>query len=65
LFQDGKTATETFQLIKQAYALSRTWGFEWYERFRDGRENLEDDERSGRPTAARTLDMIETVRELI
>jgi hypothetical protein len=31
----------------------------------DVRENLEDDERSGRPTAVRTPDMIETVRELI
>jgi hypothetical protein len=31
----------------------------------DGRENLEDDERSGRQTAIRTPDMIETVRELI
>jgi transposase len=64
----GKTATETFQLIKQAYgdnALSRTWVLEWYARFRDGRENLEDDERSGRPTAVRTPDMMETVRKLI
>jgi hypothetical protein len=39
-FKTGKTATETFQLIKQAYddsALSRTWGslivFEWFKRF--------------------------------
>jgi hypothetical protein len=67
-FKTGKTATKTFQLIKQAYgenALSRTRVFEWYARFRDGRENLVDDERSGRPTAVRTPGMIETVRELI
>jgi hypothetical protein len=53
-FKTGKTATETFQLIKQAYgdnALSRTRIFKWYARFRDGRENLENDKRSGRPTA--------------
>jgi transposase len=66
-FKTGKTATETFQLIKQAYdnTLSHARVFEWYARFRDGCENLEDDERSGRPTAIRTPDMIETVCELI
>jgi hypothetical protein len=39
-FKTGKTATETFQLIKLAYgdnALSRTRVFERYARFRDGR----------------------------
>jgi hypothetical protein len=48
-FKTGKTVTETFQLTKQAYgdnALSCTWVFESYAKFRDGRENLEDDERS-------------------
>jgi hypothetical protein len=33
-FKIGKTGTETFQLIKQAYTvstlLSHTWVFEWY-----------------------------------
>jgi hypothetical protein len=67
-FKRGKTATETFQLIKQAYgdnSLSRTWVFEWYARFRYSRENLEDDEGSGRSTAVPAPDMIKTVRELI
>jgi hypothetical protein len=48
----SKTATETFQLIKQTYGdntLSSTRVSEWYARFWDGWENLED-ERSGRPT---------------
>jgi uncharacterized protein YndB with AHSA1/START domain len=40
-------------------------GFEWYAEFRDGHENLEDDERSGPSTAIQTPDMIETVWELI
>jgi hypothetical protein len=72
-FKKGKTDIETFQLIKQAYgdnvlslslSLSRTRDFEWYARFLDGRENLEGDESSGRPTAVRAPDMMETVREL-
>jgi hypothetical protein len=56
-FKTGRTATETFQLIIEGYgdnSLSRTRVFEWYTRFRDGSENLEYDERSGRPTASRS-----------
>jgi hypothetical protein len=67
-FKTDKTATETFQLIQQPSgenALSGTRGFERYARSRNDRENLEDDERSGRPTAVRIQNMIETVRELI
>jgi hypothetical protein len=67
-FKMGKTAAEAFQLIAQDYgdnSLSRTRVFEWYARFRDGREHLEDGERSGRPTAVPTSDTIETVRELV
>jgi hypothetical protein len=47
-FKMGKTAPEIFQLISQAdgdHALYRTRVFEWYARFRDGRENLEDDQK--------------------
>jgi hypothetical protein len=67
-FKMGRTATETFQLIKQAYgenAISHTWVFEWYARLWDSHENFEDDKHSGQPTAIRTPDMIEAVRELI
>jgi hypothetical protein len=49
-FKTGKTVTETFQLIKQAYgdnAISHTSVFEWYARFQDGCENLKDDKHSG------------------
>jgi hypothetical protein len=49
-FKTGKPATETSQLIKQAYGdddLSRTRVFEWYARFQDSHENLKDDDRSG------------------
>jgi hypothetical protein len=42
-----KTATGTFEMLKSAYGeecLSRTSVFEWRERFKEGRESLEDDE---------------------
>ena len=40
-FKLGKSASETFELIKQAYgddALSRTRDFEWHKVFKEGRE---------------------------
>jgi hypothetical protein len=56
-FRTGKTATETFQLIKQAYgdnAVSCTWvflmAFEWFKQFKDGCEDLQDDPRSRHPS---------------
>lgn len=51
-FKLGKTFTETHQMMQQAYdsdCLSRTHVHDWYTRFKDGREDLNDDERSGRP----------------
>jgi len=51
------SATETVELIQKAYcdaALSRTTIFEWHKRFREGRESVKNDERSGRPTTRRT-----------
>ena len=51
------SATETVELIQKAYcdaALSRTTIFGWHKRFREGRESVKGDERSGRPTTRRT-----------
>ena len=51
----GKNATETFQMMQQTYGencLSRGRVFEWFKRFKDGRELVEDDTRSGRPVSA-------------
>jgi hypothetical protein len=48
-----KTPTECFQLLKEMYGdnvMSRTWVFEWHKRFMGGREEVEDDERPGRPS---------------
>ena len=49
----GKTPTETFNLLQEVYGdatMSRTRIFEWHKRFREGREDVEDDPKSGRPT---------------
>jgi hypothetical protein len=55
-FTTGLSATETLLLIHKAYgneALNRLNVFEWYSRFREGRELVEDDERVGCPKPTR------------
>ena len=37
----------------------------WHTRFKDGRESVESDPRSGRPAASRTLESVERVRAAI
>ncbi len=63
-----KTAAETHQMLLQAYgeeAVSKKCVYEWFKRFRDGKETVEDEPRSGRPSTSRTSDMIEEVREML
>jgi hypothetical protein len=64
-FKTGKTATETFQLIKQAYGDNVLSLVHWLPNGMQDFGTAEDDECSGRPTAARTPDVIERVREFI
>ena len=64
----GKTPTETFNLLQEVYGdatMSRTWIFEWHKRFREGREDVENDPKSGRPTTSRTNENVERVREKV
>ena len=44
-------------------ALSRTRLFEWHRRFKEEREEIEDDHRSGRPSTSRTDENVERVRQ--
>jgi len=39
--------------------------YKWFERFRNGCESAEDEERSGRPSASKTQGIVERVREMI
>ena len=46
-------------------AMSKTRVYEWYKRFQDGREDVEDDERPGRPSASTTDENVEKVEEMV
>ena len=64
----GKTATETSKMLRDVYgdsSMSRTRVFEWHKRFVEGREDVEDDPKSGRPCTSTTDTNIEKVRQLV
>jgi len=63
----GKTPTETYQLLQQAYgayAMGRTQVFDWFRRYKEGRTSVESDPRSGRPSTSRNEEMIAKVRKI-
>ena len=48
-----KFTTETYHLLKKVHGdecLSRTQVFEWFKMFKEGREEIGDDQRPGRPS---------------
>jgi len=62
------SATKAVELIQKAYgdaALGRTTIFEWHKRFRESRESVKDEARSGRPKSSRTDDKIVAVDKLV
>jgi transposase len=64
----GTTPTETHEMLETTYsdqALSRSSVFEWFKRFKDGREDLQDDPRCGRPLTSRNADTIANVRKMV
>ena len=54
-FKLGKTATETWKMLQQAFGdecMSRTQCFEWYSRFKTGRTSIDEDLQSGQPSTS-------------
>ena len=63
----GKTGSETFEMLKQAFgdscmSHSRT---EWFGHFKNGRTSTANDDRSGRPSTATTPSKVEEVRAAV
>jgi len=67
-FLSKLSPTETVKKMRIAYGkdcLSRSKIFEWYARFKSGRESLEDDPREGRPPTCINDDNVERVRAAV
>ncbi|PNF17157.1 hypothetical protein B7P43_G09084 [Cryptotermes secundus] len=64
----GKSASETQSMLQQVYgdtALKKSTVYDWFSRFKNWQETLEDVQCSGRPSTSKTEEMIGKVRQLI
>lgn len=64
----GESASVTYEKLKHAYgkhSLSRAQVFRWHKSFLEGREHVEDEHRSGRPSTSKTDENIERVNTLV
>jgi hypothetical protein len=64
----GGTPIETYEMLQSICgdeALIRINVFKWFKRIEDGREDLQDDPRSGRPSTSRNADTIANAREIM
>ncbi|GBM96312.1 hypothetical protein AVEN_6825-1 [Araneus ventricosus] len=60
LYIVSRTVTETHEMLVKVDAVSKKCVFEWFKRFRDGKEDVKDEPRSGRPPTSTTPDIHRT-----
>ena len=68
LLKLGKSGNEIRQMLVQVYggnSMKKTAVYKWVRRFSEGRENVSDGERSGRPATSRTEENIAEVRQIV
>jgi hypothetical protein len=64
----GKNSSKTLQMLTEDYGAGATQTssvFEWHKRFKKGRKDVKDDERTGRPKIHRTDENVEKVQTLV
>jgi hypothetical protein len=54
-----------FKLVYRDASVTMKTVYKWFERFRNGCESVEDEERSGRPSTSKTQENVERVSEMI
>ena len=55
-------------MLQEVYGdevMSRSCVFDWHRRFKEGREDVDDDPRAGRPSTSKTEENIERVRQVV
>jgi len=63
----GKSGNEIRKMLVQVYgdnAMKKTAVYKWMKHFSEGRENVTDEERSGRPATSRTEENIARMRQI-
>ncbi|GFT93419.1 protein GVQW3 [Trichonephila clavipes] len=67
-FKLGKTGTETYEMMKTAFeeeAMSRVPVFEWFRPFKERRQSVNCDPRSGCPSTSRNEDKVAQVKAVV
>ncbi|GFS94458.1 protein GVQW3 [Trichonephila clavipes] len=67
-FKLGKTGTETYEMMKTAFAdeaMSRARVFERFRPFKESRQSVNSDPHSGRPSTSRNEDKIAQVKAVV
>jgi len=67
-FKLQKSAKETHEMLKLVYGdavVTMKTVYKWFERFHNGCELVEDEERLGHPSTPKTQENVETVSEMI
>lgn len=68
LWKQRKTGAEILRELESVYGIyapSRTMVYKWTDRFENGWEDVEDEERSGRPCSSRTEEIVQRVHQQV
>jgi len=67
-FKNGIKCSTVLEMLNVAFgefSMNKTSVYKWYKRFQEGREDVEDDERPGRPSTSTIDDNVEKVKKMI
>lgn len=66
--KNGFNGARTLEMLEKCFgnnSLKKTVVYQWHERFKSGRESIEDDERNGRPSTSKTDENIDKVTKML
>lgn len=66
--KNGIKCSEAFKMLKKAFGnntMSQPRVYEWYKRFQEGREDIEDDARSGRPSSSTNDENVKKIKAIV